>query len=228
MRIFKSHLIVLFVITMVSYSSAQMTIGVKTGINVADATVAGPIGDLLPDIRTNSGFTVGVWSEINMLNGFSFRPELNYTQKGFRFIGDLSALGINTGISAGIGARVRLNTMEAPLLVKYSIGNDVAKVYAILGPTVSYSTDAIARPIVRAIIDFNIPGQEFNLSNDIFRRWELSGTVGIGGEIKAGNGKIFGDVRYNHAISTMLNNPIVDLDLRNKSFGVHVGYGYTF
>jgi hypothetical protein len=226
MKTFHFYFLVIVMLTVVQQASSQMSVGVKTGVNVADAYVTGPINDFLPELQTNTGFTAGVWVEVPMLNGFSFRPEINYTQKGFRAMGDLNFL--NLDVPAGLGVRTRLNTMEVPLLVKFSHGGELAKAYVILGPSVSYNTDAIARPTARLFIDFNIPGQELNLSNDIFRRWELSATLGLGGELKAGHGKIFGDVRYNHGVSTLLNNPIVDLDIRNKSFSIHAGYAYTF
>jgi len=229
MKFLKSNLIALIVMSMVSFLSAQITVGVKTGINVADAQVGGLNSNIIPEIRTNTGFSAGVWSEIPLLNGFSFRPELNYTQKGFRTLGDLGFFGVDiSNLPVGVGFRARLNTVETPLLFKYSYGNELAKVYALLGPNVSYATDGFARPVVQALLSFNLPAQNLDLSMDLYRRWELSGTIGLGGEIKAGNGKLFGDVRFNHGISTLLNNPTIDLDIRNKSFGVHVGYGYNF
>ncbi len=229
MKSLKIQLSAIFMMSIFTIMSAQVTLGVKTGVNIADAQVGGLNTNLIPEINTNSGFSTGIWAEIPMLNGFSFRPELNYTQKGFRTFGDLGFFGVNVNnLPAGLGFRVRLNTVDVPLLFKYSYGNDAAKVYAILGPNVSYSTDAYARPVVQALLSFNLGDQNINLSNDLYRRWELSGTIGIGGEVKAGNGKIFGDVRFNHGVSNLLNDPIIDIEIRNKSFGVHVGYGYTF
>lgn len=226
MKTLKFYFLAIAVLMLSHSSFAQVSIGLKTGVNIAGAHVSGPINDFLPELESNTGFTAGLWSEIPMLNGFSFRPELNYTQKGFRAMGNIDFLDINAPV--GLGVRTRMNTIETPLLFKYSQGNDIAKAYIILGPTVSYTTDAFATPIARFIIDFNIPNQKIDLSNDVYRRWELSGTIGLGGELKAGQGKVFGDVRFNQGISTLLNNPIIDLDIRNRSWGVHVGYAYTF
>jgi hypothetical protein len=207
-------------------SHAQITVGVKTGIHFADARVEGFANDFLPEPEVYSGFAGGVFVELPMLNGFSFRPELNYVQKGFQAMQNLSFSELEVPVGAGL--KTRINNLEVPLLFKYTNGNEVAKWYIIAGPNVSYATDAWARPVVRAIIEFTLPRQDINLSNDIYRRWDISATGGVGGEIKAGEGKIIADLRYTHGFANFFDNPVIDVQLRNQGFTLSAGYAYTF
>ncbi|MFZ1703785.1 MAG: porin family protein [Saprospiraceae bacterium] len=219
-------IIILFVFFFSQNTFAQISVGIKTGINFADANIDGIANNYLPNAEVYTGFSVGIVAEIPMLHGFSFRPELNYIEKGFQSMEDF---GITQwDIQVGAGVKTRLQYIEAPLLMKFSQGNDLAKFYVIAGPNVSYAVDGWVRPVVRAVIDFTLPRNDLHLSNDIYRRWEISATGGIGGEVKAGGGKIFADVRYTQGFSNILDNPIVDIKIRNQGFGLNVGYAYNF
>jgi len=208
--------------------NAQISIGAKIGANFADTRVDGLLGNLAPEQTTFTGFTAGIVAEIPMSDAFSFRPELNYIQKGFTVSQsfDVDLIGIDMEI--GAKARTRINYLEMPLLLKYSIGSDQAKVYAIAGPSIAYAANATLNPIATFIIDFNLPSIPVNLDNNIYNRWEISGVLGAGGEVKAGNGKVFADARYNLGFTNMLNNPIVDLRIKNQGFNVSAGYAYSF
>ena len=208
--------------------NAQYSIGVKVGANFADTQVEGLIGGILPNQTTYTGYTAGIVGEIPMMGNLSFRPELNYIQKGFTVSQTFDVKLIGIEMPLGAKARTRLNYIEMPLLLKYSAGTETAKAYVIAGPNVSYATNAQLRPVATLIIDFNLPRVDIDLSNDIYQRWELSGTVGVGGEIKVANGKIFSDARYTYGFTNMLNNPVVELQIKNQGFNISAGYAYTF
>ena len=212
----------------IQHAEAQVSLGVKLGVNVADTRVDGLIDNLIADQTKYSGYTAGIMAEIPITDALSFRPELNYIQKGFVVAQsfDVNLLGIDMPI--GAKAKTRINYVEMPLLMKYTYGNDQASVYAIAGPNIAYATSASLRPVASIIIDFNLPRVDINLGNDIYNRMELSGVLGAGGEVKAGHGKIFSDVRYNLGFTNMLNNPIVDLRIKNQGFNITAGYAYTF
>lgn len=224
----KIQLLAAFIIISVS-SQAQVSIGVKTGVNFADTRVDGLLDNVLPDQTMYTGFTAGLIAEIPIQNGLSFRPELNYIQKGFiteANIYDLELLGID--IPIGAKAKTRFNYLEMPLLMKYSVGTESAKFYIIGGPNISYAANAHVRPVANLLINFNLPKINLNLDGDIYQRWELSGTLGAGGEFKAGHGKIFADARYTLGFTNMLDNPIIDVTSKNQGVNVSAGYAYTF
>ena len=207
---------------------AQISVGAKIGANFADTRVDGLLGNLAPEQTTFTGFTAGVMAEIPMINALSFRPELNYIQKGFTVSQSFDVDLIGIDMEVGAKARTRINYVEMPLLLKYSIGSDAAKVYAIAGPSIAYAANAELNPVATFIVDFNLPSIPINLDNNIYNRWEISGVLGAGGEVKAGNGKVFADARYNLGFTNMLNNPIVDLRIKNQGFNVSAGYAYSF
>lgn len=207
---------------------AQISVGAKIGANFADTRVDGLLGNLAPEQTTFTGFTAGVMAEIPMIHALSFRPELNYIQKGFTVSQSFDVDLIGIDMEVGAKARTRINYVELPLLLKYSIGTDAAKVYAIAGPSIAYAANAELNPVATFIVDFNLPSIPINLDNNIYNRWEISGVLGAGGEVKAGNGKVFADARYNLGFTNMLNNPIVDLRIKNQGFNVSAGYAYSF
>ncbi len=223
---FISAFVIVFFSCVITY--AQVSVGVKVGSNFADTRVNGLIGNVAPEQTTFTGFTAGIVAEVPVIDNLSFRPELNYIQKGFTVAQtfDFDLLGIDMPI--GAKARTRINYIEMPLLLKYSIGSEVAKAYVIAGPNIAYAANAQLRPVATLLIDFNLPRVNIDLSSDIYQRWEISGTLGAGGELKAGNGKIFADARYNLGFNNMLNNPIVDLRIKNQGINVSAGYAYTF
>ena len=211
-----------------NYINAQVSVGFKIGSNFADTRVNGLIQNLAPEQTVFTGFTTGIVVETYVLDNLSFRPELNYIQKGFTIAQSLDVELLGIDMPVGAKARTRINYVEIPLLLKYNIGTENAKAYIIAGPNVAYAVNAHLRPIATLLIDFNLPRINIDLSNEIYQRWELSGTLGAGGEVKAGKGKIFGDARYNIAFTNMLNNPIVDLRIKNQGINVSAGYAYMF
>ena len=217
---------IVFVSATASWS--QISGGVKAGANFADTRINGLIDGLIPDPQTYTGFTVGAVAEIPMAGPLSFRPELNYTQKGFVISQalDVNVLGID--VPFGAKAKTRVNYIEAPLLLKYNFGTGDASFYVTGGPTISYAANAHLRPVASVLIDINLPRTNIDLSNNIYQRWEVSGTLGAGAQTKAGNGKIFVDGRYNMGFTNMLDNPIVNLSIKNQGFALSAGYLYTF
>lgn len=225
----KSFFLFVFSILIISQNAdAQISVGIKGGANFADTRVEGLIKNIAPEQHTFTGYTIGAVAEVPVLGALSFRPELNYTQKGFTVSEsfDVDLLGVEMPI--GAKARTRINYLELPLLLKYNIGTDAAKAYVIAGPTVAFAANAHLRPVASLLIDINLPRVPIDLSNDIYQRWEVSGTLGAGGEVKFGDGKLFADVRYNLGFTNMLDNPIVDLRIKNQGFNMSAGYAYTF
>lgn len=230
MRFFKTlQLVALFTLLSV-VAQAQYSVGVKIGGNIANANLTGISKQILPEQLNFPGVVLGVVGEIPLQNGFSFRPELEYIQKGFtiRVAKDdiIDLFGINLGLEGK--NKTRLNYLEVPLLIKYSYGNDLAKVYGIVGPSVGYALNGYARQVATLLIDINIAKQDLPLEKDAFQRFELGGIVGIGGEVKAGQGKIFGDVRYDFGINSIIHNTLIDFKARNKGPVISVGYAYNF
>ena len=114
------------------------------------------------------------------------------------------------------------------LFFKYSIGNELANVNFDGVHNVASAVGAHIRHVSNLFVNINLPAVNLNLNDDIYQRWELSGTIGAGGELKAGAGKIFADVRYTHGFTNMLSNPIIEMKTKNQGFNLSAGYAYNF
>jgi hypothetical protein len=227
MRTIKTYLSLIILVCALQIN-AQVSVGIKAGVNFADADLTGLIPALTPSTDIFSGYTIGVIAEIPLGAEFSFRPELNYIQKGFSASQSINTEFLGMNIPLGIKANTRLNYIEMPLLLKYRYGNEKAGVYAIAGPGLGYATNGFAQPIITSIIDIKLPQVDIDFSSDTYNRLELSGNIGLGAEIAVGNGKFFTDLRYNKGFTNMLNDPIVDIRAKNQAFNFSAGFAYSF
>lgn len=207
---------------------AQVNVGVKGGIHFADANVSGISDGILPAQNSFASFSVGTFAEVPLKNGFSFMPELNYTRKGFMVEEgfDFDILGVN--IPVGAKAVTKVNYVESPLLLKYTVGNQKAKAYVIAGPSFGYASSAEVQAMATFIIDFNIGTMDVDLGGDMYNRWEVSGIIGLGGELPTSNGKFIADIRYSKGLSDVLADPIIDLNIKNQGVTMNVGYAMSF
>lgn len=208
-------------------SQAQVSLGLKAGLMYSNVSVNG-VGDLVPSTKIINGYSVGAVAEIPLLNGFAFQPELTYTTKGFRVKEGLDLNLFNLPLPVGVEAHTRVQYVEIPLLGKYNFGTDVVGGYVIGGPYAGFATKARLETKANFIIDFNVYETDINLKNDNFQRFEAGLMGGAGVWAKAGNGKIFLDARYQHGLSDLFNDPIVDLQMKNRNIGINAGYMMSF
>ena len=222
----KKLVVVVLALVYVYSISAQGTLGIRMGGSYNDTRVSGINPQFIPQTRYFEGFTAGVFYDIPLLNGFEFSPGINYTEKGFVVKERLEVDLLDMNLPFGIKLETKINYLEAPLLFRYNITKGISQFFFELGPTVGYAIYGEARTKATAIIDFNIVTLPINLNNPIYRRVELSAQVGMGTSIKAGNGKVYADIRYQRGFSDMLANTILDITMKNSS--VNFGLGYVF
>lgn len=228
MKSLKNLIFTVLVLLTVSSINAQVAVGVKAGAHFSDNSISGFVPGLTPDPEVLPGYTFGVMAEIPIEGNFSFRPEINYVQKGFRVSESISPELL--GIPIPIGGRVdtRINFLEMPLLLQYRYGNEKAGIYALAGPGIGYAANAHLQPFATVIVTVRLPKVDINLNDDNYNRFEFSGHAGLGGDISAGKGKVFADVRYSYGFTNTLNDPIIDTQLRNRGFTISAGYAMKF
>jgi hypothetical protein len=219
---------IIMAVVSASWLNAQITIGVKGGINISDGEVSGFIPGITPEPRPFNGANVGIMADIPLEGKFSFRPEFNFSQKGFvvRENTTIDALGLPLPI--GGKAETRLNYLELPLLLQYRFGNEKAGLYVNGGPAVSYLTSGRIQPFATVIVDIRLPAIDLDLSGDTYNRFEFSGIAGAGGDVAFGPGKVFGDLRYTYGFTNTLNDPVLDTRLRNQGWTFTAGYKMSF
>ena len=199
---------------------AQTSVGIKGGVNFGNLQVKGISSQALPNIRAISGPTFGIMVEKAISNRFSLLSEINYIQKGFLIDEGFEVNIFGMNIPIGVRAETRFNYFDFPLLAKYKVGNERVSVYLLGGPSASYASSAYIQPKATIILEFNLPRIDLDLSDDMYSQWDFAGVVGTGVEYNIGRGKVFGDVRYTHSFSNVLNNPTVNIKLKNKGFSL--------
>lgn len=217
--------IALFVSTI---STAQVSIGVKAGLNFSDAQ-ADVLLDAISDAPSSyTSFLLGGVAEVPVNQFLSFQPELIYSKKGFTVDEGTSFNLAGVDIPVGARATTSISYIETPLLAKVNIGQGNTRFYGIAGPSIGYATAAKIQPQVTLLLDFDLPEVDIDLSDDMYNRTDVSGILGGGAEYMTGTGKLFTDVRYQHSFSNIINNPIADLSVKNSGFQWTVGYSHTF
>lgn len=116
---------------------AQASFGFQAGINVADLQVSddepAPEGF---DEQSRLGLLVGVVADVPLSPSLSFHPELNYSQKGERYVVD--AAGVEGSVTT------RIDYVEVPLLLRYAmpVGQNGLTIGLEGGPTLAYKINA--------------------------------------------------------------------------------------
>ncbi len=103
------------------------TVGVKGGVNLSNIIKS---GDENFNTEFKTGFNAGLFAEIPIVSGFSFAPELMFSQKGYKTSGT-SLLGGPNEYS------VTTNFVDLPILAKIQASD---KFNIVLGPQVSFLT----------------------------------------------------------------------------------------
>lgn len=227
----KNLKLILFAMLLLSETNllnAQIHIGVKGGVNFTDQEISGFIPGLTPDPEVLPAFSLGIMAEIPIEGNFSFRPELQYIRKGFRVSENINPEFLGFPIPIGARADTRLNYLEMPLLLQYRYGNEKAGVYGIAGPSIGYAMSANIQPFATLLVTVRLPEVDINLNSDTYNRFELGGIAGLGGDLAAGNGKIFADIRYQYGFTNFLDDPIINTQFRNRGVNITAGYALKF
>ena len=205
-------------------SFTQQAIGIKGGPLFSTISVAGIQDAITPDRKLYAGFEAGLFYEIPITSRLSFVPAVNYQEKGFIVKEGFDMNLFNLPIDMSFKAETRIGFVETPMWLKYTFNDGPVKAYITGGPTLDYASFARIRTKASFILDFNVSEHHLNLNNDTYNRFGFGVGVGGGLEIPVGNGSFLVEAQYKHKITDFLDNPIVDVKLRNYGFGLNVGY----
>ncbi len=213
-----------------SAAISQITVGAKTGIYVSNASVDGLINGLLPDTKVMIGSSSGLVVDVPLGSGFSFAPELLYTQKGFALREGTSVNILGIDIPLGASIENRINYIETPLLMKYGVRvNDKLGIHLAGGPSIGFATSASTTTSATVLFDIELNTTDLDLSNDRYNRTDLAGVIGAGASYKVGtNGMLFADARYQHSFNDIIQDTFIDVQIKNRGMGITAGYAMTF
>lgn len=208
--------------------NAQLELGVKTGFNFSNAAVDGVINGLLPETRVLIGNSTGIVANIPLGSGFSIAPEILYTQKGFTIRESMNLDILGLPVSLGASIHNKIDYIETPLLIRYTKNFDNINVFTSVGPTIGYATSARTEIQANVILDIDLGGLDLDLSSDNYRRLDTGFAIGAGAEYKLPNGKLFSEFRYQHGLTDIIDNTIIDIQVRNRGYGLTMGYAMRF
>ena len=216
-------------VMMTQNAISQVEFGAKAGASFSDISVDGLNfgGDFLEPQMIASP-VAGIYSEIPLGSGFYFTPELNYTQKGFKVQESTNVNVFNLPVPIGAEAITRFHYIEMPLSLKYKFGNGAVQPYVKAGATMGYAVAGTVTTRVNSIIDIKVAEIDVDPQGDLYNAFELGGVAGAGLEIPTANGKFFMEASYSHGFTDILDEPVIDLRVRNTAVGVGIGYALRF
>lgn len=222
-------LITLFALfLMPAFTQAQITIGAHGGFHSNKVQIKGISDSWIPENGYWTSGVAGIHAEIPLLDGLAFRPELNYIEKGFTVREGFEFNLFNIPIPVGAKAITRVQYIEVPLQLKYTFSDGPVQPYIFGGPHVSYAVDGQIDLKANFILDFNIGSYDIDMTNDLYNQFEVGAIAGAGLTFQAGRSNLFLQGSFQHGFTNMLDDPIIDIRLRNSGFNVIAGIQIPF
>lgn len=213
----KKVLLTMMLISFISATTfAQSTrLGVTAG--VALATMKQKASGLSVTSDGKVGLTVGVLADVYVTESFTFQPGLNFTQKGSKF--DI------TDASGSLELTQTLNYLELPLNVIYHTPAGNGRVFAGLGPVLGFGISGKAKSQFTGEPEISEDIKFGNNEDDDYKAFELAGNILAGYEF---SNSFFITVNYNIGLSNIFIDGDSDNSIKNRYFGIKVGYKFGY
>jgi hypothetical protein len=205
----KKCLILLFILTaFTSLSLAQMQIGPKAGLNLANLS-----GDDVENTDSKTGFAGGVFFMYQFSKMFAIQPEAYYTMKG--------ATQKETIEDISIDITYTLDYIEVPLLFKLLIPIEGSSIHPAIfaGPAIGFNTTAK----VKAEAEGQSAEQDFK---DNTKSTDFGLVFGGGLGFPVGKNELGFDVRYILGLST-IDDTADEADVKNGVINFNVYFGFS-
>ncbi|MEL6865666.1 MAG: porin family protein [Bacteroidota bacterium] len=205
---------------------AQHSLGFRIGAASAGVKAPDALSALTGRFDKLTAWDIALFSELKIAPNFSIQPELAYAQKGF-VIDETRDLNLfDIPLPLGVRSVTQINYVEMPLLAKLSFGHHKVSGFVGIGPNISYALDGKLKARARVILDIPITNTDIDLDQIGYNRFEAGGIITAGVAVDTGNGKFFIDARYKRGFTDTYTVPVVDLEVRNSSFGMNIGYAF--
>ncbi|MFN7120141.1 MAG: porin family protein [Saprospiraceae bacterium] len=205
-------------------SFAQLSLGLRGGLNVGNVYTTDGLDAVTPDFQSINGPTVAGVLEYGFSKNFALQTELGITRKGFKFGLDRDINLFNIPVPVGATAESRFNYLEVPLLAKIKFGDETVHGYVTAGPTFGYATSGRLITRADALFEFKVSDTDINLDAINYERFEVGGAVGAGIGFNTGFGQLFADARYTRGFTELYDIPVFDERIRNQGFALSVGF----
>ena len=186
------------------FQSSKYSIGILGGMNLATANRPNQSSD---DQRESSLIVYGggMTLDVQILENIFARIEPMYLQKG-------STIEEGTDAVNQPGGKVKLSSIEIPILIRYSFGNRI-KPYLIAGPYIGYN--------LKSEIEFETMGLKFKGDmKEVTETFDFGLTFGGGVQVPVNFGILFLEGRYSYGLlnqmksgTTTLSSNVLEFDL---------------
>lgn len=175
-------------------------IGAQVGITVANIDY-----DDFDDVDKGSkvGFTLGLFHQMPLSTNITFRPGLNFTQKGGKFE------------DSGEEYKFTFNYLELPLDFIYKAPGGF---FVGLGPSLGYGLSGKVKYTISGNEDEEDIDFGSDENKDIFKAFEFGGNILAGYQLANG---IFFSLNYNMGFSNISFDD--DEKVKNRYFGIRIG-----
>lgn len=211
-------------------ANAQTAFGVHAGANFA--TVKSEVGNETNTSDTRTGFTIGVVGDADFGSSVSFRPELNFIQKG----GKEESTSVNGGFTTRSTNDLMLNYIQLSPNFVYNIPAGSGKFFLGLGPEFSLgiggknkftttTTGGSTTITTEGKTDVKFDGDETPADNKFHLK-----SFDFGGNLLAGytmrNGFLV-SAGYTLGFANILPDNNSDNTFKNRGFNVKVGFMFS-
>jgi hypothetical protein len=158
----------------------------------------------------------------------SIQTELSYIQKGFRVSDAVfdQLFRENFTNDLGIDAKTTFHYLEFSPLLKVKLGENRFTPYFAFAPYVGYAMSGNIKEEVNIIINITLNQTDINLQKEIYNRLDIGAMGGFGLQLDFKSGFAFTDLMFGYSFVDFVDNPEVQLTMRN--LGVRWGIGIAF
>ena len=219
----KIFALTIFTLTMAHATNAQVTYGIRSGVNYA--TWKGDDIQIIQDLvdktdgyvvtKGRTGMHIGGYVHIPISEVFAFEPGLEYSKKGYSLKGDFQ-IPVLKYLNINARAQVQSHYIDIPLLIRANVYKGL-NVYA--GPQVSY--------LVRSTLNAKLGVFGITLFNrgvgitERFNKIDMGLTGGVGYQFENGLNVQAG---YDYGLSTLDKNE--NYSAYNRVVKVSVGFSF--
>lgn len=221
----------LFSLFCYNLTNAQVEFGAKAGVQFNDMSLngIGLLEQVIPEPQMTPGLTASVYATIPVSRNIAFESGINYARKGFRVQESVNANVFGLDLPIGATAITRLDYLELPLMMKVQTSTGAANLYVKGGPYVAYAVHGDIKARINSFVDFDLGTFPFNVNGALYNPWEfgVKGTAGV--EVTTSpRGAFFAEATYTQGLTDVLDEPVLDIRMKNMGVGLALGYVVRF
>jgi hypothetical protein len=215
--------------------SAQLTLGARAGIAMSSITGTFTTPDseeqesTTIDFGNRTALTAGVFLTIPLSQYFSLQPELLYVSRGAKAEDNFNIFGF----AASYEVTITVNYLEIPVLARLHIPTGSALTPVVFaGPSMGLKIGEATAKVKVSALGQSQEGTQEGFDDEV-KSSDVGAVFGAGVDFALGGGRLVLDARYRLGLTKMAEAPDegdtegeTD-DLKNNTFSISVGYGFT-